>query len=90
MQDYESKTADSIFGIENLLASDYALISSLFEDLLVHKANKNSMHLPTSHNVWTVKQPAVKKQCQSQPKRAKNRRLKVLYCNADTYTGKEA
>ena len=27
--------ADSIFGIDNLLASDYALISSLVEDLLV-------------------------------------------------------
>ena len=39
-------------------------------------------------SIWTppVKQPAVKKQCQSQLKRANNRRLKVLYCNADTFT----
>ena len=44
------------------------------------------MQLATSHKVRTVKQPAVKKQCQSQLKRAKNRRLKVLYCNADTFT----
>ena len=34
----------------------------------------------------TVKQPAVKNQCHSQLKRAKNRRLKVLYCKADTFT----
>ena len=80
------ETADSIFGIDNLLASDYALISSLFEDLLVHKASKKSMQLVTYHKVWTVKQPAVKNQCHSQLKRAKNRKLKVLYCNADTFT----
>ena len=79
------KTADSIFGIE-LLASDYALISSLVEDLLVHKASKKSMQLATSHKVRTVKQPAVKKQYKSQLKRAKNRRLKFLYCTADTFT----
>ena len=72
------ETADSIFGIYNLLASDYALISSLVEDLLVHKASKKSMPLVTSHKVRTVKQPAVKNQCHSQLKRAKNRRLKVL------------
>ena len=78
------ETADSIFGIDNLLASDYALISSLVEDLLVHKTSKKSMQLGASHTVRNVKQPAVKKQCQSQLKRAKNRRLKVLYCNADT------
>ena len=80
------ETADSIFGIDNLLASDYALISSLLEDLLVHKASKKSMQLATSHKVRTIKQPAVKKQCQSQLKSAMNRRLKVLYCNADTFT----
>ena len=34
----------------------------------------------------TAKQPVVKKQCQSQLKRAKNNRLKVIYCNADTFT----
>ena len=55
------ETADSIFGIDNSLASDYAVISSLVEDLLVHKASKKSMQLATSHKVWTVKQPAVKK-----------------------------
>ena len=44
------------------------------------------MQLATSHKVRTVKQPAVKKQCQSQMKRAKNRRPKVLHCNADTFT----
>ena len=80
------ETADSIFGIDNLLGSEYALISSLVEDLLVYKASKKSMQLATSHKVWTVKQPAVKKQCQSQLKRAKNKRMKVLYCNADTFT----
>ena len=80
------ETADSIFGIDNLRASDYALISSLVEDLLVHKASKKSMQLVTSHKVRTVKQPAVNNQCHSQLKRAKNRRLKVLYCNADTFT----
>ena len=79
-------TADSIFGIDNLLASDYALISSPVEDLLVHKASKKSMQLVTSHKVRTVKQPAVKNQCHSQLKRAKNRRPKVIYCNADTFT----
>ena len=80
------ETADSIFGIDNLLFSDLALISSLVEDHIVHKASKKSMQLATSHKVRTVKQPAVKKQCQSQLKRAKNMRLKVLYCNADTFT----
>ena len=45
------ETADSIFGIDNLLASDYALISALVEELLVHKASKNSMQLATSHNI---------------------------------------
>ena len=80
-----SETADSIFGIDNMLASDYALISSLVEDLLVYKASKKCMQLATSHKVWTVKQTAEKKQCQSQLKRAKNRRLKVLYCNADSF-----
>ena len=80
------KTADSIFGIDSLLASDYVLNSSLVEDLLVHNASKKSMQLAASHKVRTVKQPAVKKQCQSQLKRAKDRRLKVLYCNADTFT----
>ena len=69
------ETADSIFGIDNLRASDYALISSLVEDLLVHKASKKSMQLVTSHKVRTVKQPAVNNQCHSQLKRAKNRRL---------------
>ena len=53
------ETADSIFGIDNLRASDYALISSLVEDLLVHKSSKKSMQLVTSHKVRTVKQPAV-------------------------------
>ena len=80
------KTADSIFAIDNLLASDYALISLLVEDFLVHKASKKSMQLATSHKVRTVKQQAVKKQSQSHLKRAKHRRLKVLYCNADTFT----
>ena len=80
------ETADSIFVIDNLLASDYALISSLVEDLLVHKASKKSMRLATSHKVRSVKQPAVKKQCQSQLKRAKNRRMRVLYCNVDVFT----
>ena len=80
------ETADSIFCIDNLLASDYALISSLVEDILVHTTSKKSMQLAASHKVRTVKQPAVKKQCQSQLKRTKNRRLKVLYCNADTFT----
>ena len=80
------ETAGSIFGIDNLLARDYAPISSLVEDLLVHKASKKSMQLITSHKVQTVKQPAVKNQCHSQLKRAKNRRLKVIYCNADTFT----
>ena len=56
------KTADSIFGIDNLLASEYALISSLVEDLLVIKASKKKQ-LAASHKVRTVKQPAVKKQC---------------------------
>ena len=80
------ETADGIFGIDNMLASDYALISSLVEGLLVHKASKKIMQLATSHKVRTVKQPAVKKQWQSQMKRAKNRRLKVLCCSADTFT----
>ena len=40
------ETADSIFGIDNLLASDYALISSLVEDLLVHEASKSSCNWP--------------------------------------------
>ena len=80
------ETADSIFGIDNLRASDYALISSLVEDLLVHKASKKSMQLVTSHKVRTVKQPAVNNSCLSPLKRAKNRRLKVLYCDADTFT----
>ena len=62
------ETADSIFGIDNLLVSDYALISLLVEDLQVHNA---SMQLATSHKVRTVKQPVVKKPCQSQLKRAK-------------------
>ena len=53
------ETADSIFGIDNLQASDYALISSLVEDLLVHKSSKKSMQLVTSHKVRTVKQPAL-------------------------------
>ena len=53
------ETADSIFGIDNLRASDYALISSLVEYLLVHKSSKKSMQLVTSHKVRTVKQPAV-------------------------------
>ena len=44
------------------------------------------MQLATSHKVQTVKQPSVKKQCQSQLKREKNRRIKVLYYNADTFT----
>ena len=77
------KTADSIFVIDNLQASAYALISSLIEDLLVHKASKKSMQLDTSqsHKVRTVKQPPVKNQCHSQLKRAKNRRLKfILQC----------
>ena len=53
---------------------------------IVHKASKKSMQLAISHKIRTVKQPAVKKQCQSQLKREKNRRLKVIYCNADTFT----
>ena len=73
------ETDESIFGIDKLV------ISSLVEDFQVHKASKKSMQLTTSHKVRTVKQPAVKKQCQSQLKRAKNRRLKVLYCNAVTF-----
>ena len=40
-----TETADSIFGIDNLLASDYALILSMAEDLLVHKMSKRSMQL---------------------------------------------
>ena len=62
------------------------MLSSLIEVLQIHKASKKGMQLATSHKVRTVKQPAVKKQCHSQLKRAKNRRLKVLYCNADTFT----
>ena len=41
------------------------------------------MQLATSHKVRTFKQPAVKKQCQSQLKRANNRRLKVLYSSLE-------
>ena len=41
------ETADSIFGINHLLASDYALISSLVEDLLVHKAGKKACNWPS-------------------------------------------
>ena len=74
------KTADSIFGIGNLLASDHALISSLVEDLLVHKAGKKSMQLATSHKVRTVKQPAVKKQCQSQLKKEQEAKSHILLC----------
>ena len=80
------KKDESIFGIDNLLASDYALISSLVDDLKVHKASKKSMQVATSHKVRTVKQPAVKKQWQSQLKGTKNRMMKVLYCNTDTFT----
>ena len=35
------ETADSVFGINNLLAGEYALISSLVEEPQVHKASKN-------------------------------------------------
>ena len=44
------------------------------------------MQLAISHKIRTVKQPGVTKQCISQLKRTKNRGLKVLYCNADTFT----
>ena len=44
------------------------------------------MQLAIAHMLRTVKQPSVKKQFQSQLKKATNRRLKVLSCNADTFT----
>ena len=34
-----------IFGVDNLPASDYVLISSLVDDLEVHRMSKKSMHV---------------------------------------------
>ena len=39
------ETVDSIFSIDDLLASDYAVISSLVEELQVHKASKYIMQI---------------------------------------------
>ena len=74
-------TSELVTGKVNIKSITIPNINTLS---FVHKASKKSIQFATSLKV--VNQPAVKKQCQSLLKRAKNRRLKVLYCHADTFT----